>query len=74
MAKFLTTTEAAALLGVTEQAVTLNCRAGDLPGAIQPWGKGRGWLIPASAVASRQRKKAKNQLNRGGRPRKSLSA
>lgn len=70
--KYLTTKEAAEKLGLTTtQAVTLIAGDGGFPGAIQPWGEGRGWLIPESDVAKRLAKKAAGKLHKGGRPRKS---
>lgn len=65
----LTTTQAAARLGITPQAVTLIARAGEFRGAVQPWGPGRGWLIPEAAVAARERARKAGKIPKGGRPK-----
>lgn len=71
---FITVSAAAKRLGISGQAATSLCRRGLLAGAFQPWGKGRGWLIPQGAVANRLQLRRKNKLPKGGRPRKSNAA
>jgi hypothetical protein len=69
----LTTAQAAKALGVSIACVTSLCRRGKLAGATEPLGAGRGYLIPADAVAARLRAAKSGKLPKGGRP-KSLSS
>jgi len=48
---YLTTSEAAALLGVDQKTIQELCRSGSLPGAIKERGH-RSWRIPSEAIAS----------------------
>lgn len=69
MKPYLTTAEAAAVLGVSTEAVCSLIRRGHLS-ATEPVGAGRGYLIPAAEIATRVRKKRARKLPRGGRPKK----
>lgn len=69
MPEHYTTAQAAEYLGVTPDAITSLIRRGHLP-AIEPVGKGRGYLIPAASVHARKRRKKADKLPVGGRPKK----
>ena len=70
---YLTAAQAAERLGMTKRCVISLIARGHLP-ATEPLGPGRGYLIPAAAVAARARKHRENRLPKGGRPRKSRPA
>lgn len=70
MTDYLTTAEASQRLGCSPQFVRSLIARGYLPGAYEPIGPGRGWLIPAASVSQRLRRHKKNGPNKGGRPRK----
>ena len=46
--KFISCSEAAALLGFTERRIQQMCKNGEIPGAIK---KGRAWMLPVDAVS-----------------------
>ena len=46
--KLLTTKEVADLLGINLNNISLRCRQGKIPGAVQIGGR---WLIPEDAIA-----------------------
>ena len=52
--KFLTCTDAAALMGITVRRIQQMCKNGEIPGAMK---QGRAWLVPDSAI--------KNVANKG---------
>ena len=46
--KLLTTQQAANLIGINRNNISLRCRQGKIPGAVQIGGR---WLIPEESIA-----------------------
>lgn len=57
--KLLSTVEVARLTGLHVNNISLRCRAGTIPGAVQIGGR---WLIPESAVKNIERYHADKRI------------